>query len=90
MSSIQHAFQYVDLAPELDEGTDRDLRESWPEYGLLTFESASFSHHASLPFVLRKIFLAVRPYEKVIDFFTFTCLVSSVCYECLEDVLCTL
>ena len=65
MTSIQPAFQYVDLTPELDEGTDKDLRESWPEYGLLTLESASFSHHASLPFVLRKIFVAVRPYEKV-------------------------
>lgn len=76
MTSLQRAFQYVDLAPELDEGRDEELRESWPEYGLLTFESASFSHHASLPFVLRKIFLAVRPYEKVFNFmFFYKCIV---------------
>ena len=83
MTSVERVFQYADLPPELDEGTDKDLRESWPEYGLLTFESASFSYHASLPFVLRKIFLAVRPYEKVI----FT---SFVRYECLKDVFCSL
>ena len=65
MTSVERVFQYADLHPELDEGEDNGLRNTWPEYGLVTFESASFSYHASLPFVLRKIFLAVRPYEKV-------------------------
>ncbi|XP_066910570.1 ATP-binding cassette sub-family C member 4-like [Clytia hemisphaerica] len=65
MTSVQRAFQYADLHPERDEGTDKDLRDTWPEYGLLTFESASFSYHKSLPYVLKKIFTAVRPYEKL-------------------------
>jgi len=65
VTSLQRAFQYVDLDPEPSSGTDKDLRQSWPEYGLITCEGASFSYHSSLPYALRKLFLCIKPYEKV-------------------------
>ena len=68
LTSVQRAFQYADLDPEPDSGTDEDLRDSWPEYGLITCEGASFSHHSTLPYALRKLFLCIKPYEKVISF----------------------
>ena len=38
MTSVQRAFQYADLHPKTYEGTYKDLRNTWLEYGLLTFE----------------------------------------------------
>ncbi|XP_057311415.1 ATP-binding cassette sub-family C member 4-like isoform X1 [Hydractinia symbiolongicarpus] len=65
MTSVERVFEYTKLEPEPDNGTSKDLRKTWPEYGLITGEGASFAYHSSLPYVLKKLYFCIRPMEKV-------------------------
>lgn len=63
--SVEYCHEFTELEAEIDDGENDELRESWPEYGLLTAEGASFAYHTTLPYVLKKLFFCVRPNEKV-------------------------
>ena len=65
MTSAELVFEYAQIEPESDDGDNEGLRTTWPEYGLITAEGASFSYHTSLPYVLKKLYFCVRPKEKV-------------------------
>ncbi|XP_057310595.1 ATP-binding cassette sub-family C member 4-like [Hydractinia symbiolongicarpus] len=65
MTSVERVFEYTKLEPEPDNGTNKGLRETWPEKGSITSEGASFSYHTSLPCVLKKMDFCIRPMEKI-------------------------
>ena len=41
--------------------------ESWPKNGKITSEGLYYTHHHTLPYVLRKINFCIRAEEKVIS-----------------------
>ena len=65
MTSVERVFEYADLDSEPDNGGSKDLSDTWPEYGMITAEGASFSYHSSLPYVLTKLDFCIQPMEKV-------------------------
>lgn len=65
MEAAERCFEYARLEPEVDDGESKELRDTWPEYGLITAEGASFAYHTTLPYVLKKLFFCIRPSEKV-------------------------
>ena len=65
MTSAERCFEYSELEPEIDDGKSKKLRDTWPEYGLITAEGASFAYHSSLPCVLRELNFCIRSREKV-------------------------
>ncbi|XP_057310387.1 ATP-binding cassette sub-family C member 4-like [Hydractinia symbiolongicarpus] len=65
MTSVERVFEYTKLEPEPDNGASKDLRETWPEYGLISGEGASFAYHSSLPYVLKNLYFCIQPMEKV-------------------------
>lgn len=40
--------------------------DSWPKYGIITSEGLYYSHHHTLPYVLKKLNFCIRAEEKVI------------------------
>jgi len=65
MTSVERVFEYSEIESEPDNGDNKDLRKTWPEYGLITAEACSFSYHESLPYVLKKLSFCIKPREKV-------------------------
>ena len=39
--------------------------ESWPQYGIITFEGLYYTHHHTLPYVLKRLNFCIRAQEKV-------------------------
>ena len=69
MTSVERVFEYADLDSEPDNGDNKHLPDTWPEYGIITAEGASFSYHSTLPYVLKKLHFCIQPMEKVNTYF---------------------
>ena len=66
MTSTERIIEYCNLDPEQQPQSDTTaLTRTWPKYGIITAEGASFAHHKSLPYVLKTMFFCIRASEKV-------------------------
>ncbi|KAL9972704.1 hypothetical protein ACROYT_G019064 [Oculina patagonica] len=66
MTSVERVMEYSKLEQET-QPDDKTVAvpESWPQYGIITFEGLYYTHHHSLPYVLRRLNFCIRAQEKV-------------------------
>lgn len=66
MTSVERVIEYSKLEQET-QSHDKTVSVpgSWPQYGIITFESFYYRHHHTMPQVLKKLNLCIRAQEKV-------------------------
>ena len=70
MTSVERVVEYSNLEQETQfHAKTVAVPESWPQYGIITFEGLYYAHHRTLPYVLKKLNFCIRAQEKVIGFF---------------------
>ena len=70
MTSVERVMEYSNLEQETQSHAKTvSLPESWPQYGIITFEGLYYTHHRTLPYVLKRLNFCIRAREKVIAFF---------------------
>ena len=67
MTSVERVMEYTKLEQE-SQRKDKSVAvpDSWPKYGIITSEGLYYSHHHTLPYVLKKLNFCIRAEEKVI------------------------
>jgi len=70
MTSVERVIEYSNLEQETQPHAKTvAVPESWPQYGIITFEGLYYTHHHTLPYVLRRLNFCIRAQEKVVGFF---------------------
>ncbi|CAH3112435.1 unnamed protein product [Porites lobata] len=66
MTSVERVMEYTKLEQE-SQRKDKSVAvpDSWPKYGIITSEGLYYSHHHTLPYVLKKLNFCIRAKEKV-------------------------
>jgi len=65
MVAVERVREYSQIQPEENVGNDRNLLKNWPEKGEIVITKASFRYHPTLPSVLNRISIHIKPSEKV-------------------------
>ena len=67
MTSVERVMEYTKLEQE-SQRKDKSVAvpDNWPKYGIITSEGLYYSHHRTLPYVLKKLNFCIRAEEKVI------------------------
>ena len=68
MTSVERVMEYTNLEQETPPN-DKTVAvpENWPKYGIITAEGLYYTHHPTLPYVLRKMNFCIRAEEKVLS-----------------------
>ncbi|RZB39259.1 ABC tran domain containing protein, partial [Asbolus verrucosus] len=64
MTSVERILEYIELAPEADNGTHTPL-ESWPNEGNVTFHSVTMCYSPKGPSVLQEVSFRINAGEKI-------------------------
>ncbi|XP_022806581.1 multidrug resistance-associated protein 4-like [Stylophora pistillata] len=66
MTSVERVIEYSRLEQET-QSHDKTVSvpDSWPQYGIITFEGFYYRHHHTMPHVLKRLNLCIRAQEKV-------------------------
>lgn len=66
MTSVERVIEYSSLEQET-QSHDKTVSvpDSWPQYGIITFEGFYYRHHHTMPHVLKRLNLCIRAQEKV-------------------------
>ncbi|XP_048588673.1 ATP-binding cassette sub-family C member 4 [Nematostella vectensis] len=65
IKSVKRVMEYSQVEPEPESSEPLELPPTWPKYGILTAERLSYSHHKTLPRVLRNMNFCIKGGEKV-------------------------
>lgn len=66
MTSVERVIEYSNLEQETQPHAKTiAVPESWPQYGIITFEGLYYTHHHTLPYVLKRLNFCIRAQEKV-------------------------
>ncbi|KXJ21567.1 Multidrug resistance-associated protein 4 [Exaiptasia diaphana] len=65
MTSVERVVEYSHLEPESEPSKPALIPEDWPQHGTITAEKVFYSHHKSLPYVLKNLNFDIKPQEKV-------------------------
>ena len=65
MTSVERVVEYTHLEPEAEPSKPIEIPPNWPQNGVITAVKLYYSHHKSLPFVLKNLNFEIRAEEKV-------------------------